>query len=57
MTSIILPLGPGTPRQLVEEIFFFYSRKQASSLSVNRQGLALCIPSVRGADEYVKIWI
>ena len=55
MTSIIPPLGRGTPRQLVEEIFFFNSWKQASSLSVHRQGLVFFIRSVRGAYEYVKV--
>ena len=38
MTSIMLPLGRGTPRQLVEEIFFFNSWKQASSLSAPAKG-------------------
>ena len=57
MTSIISPLGRGTPRQFVEEIFFFNSRKLASYLLVHRQGLVFFIRSVSGADEYVKLWI
>ena len=39
------------------ETFLFYSWKQASSLSVPRQGLVFFIRSVRGADEYVKLCI
>ena len=57
MTSIILHLGLGTPRQLIEVMFFFNSRKQASSLSICRHGLVSFLRSVRGADEYVKLWI
>ena len=38
VTSIVLPLGRGTPRQLVELILFFNSWTQASSFSVHRQG-------------------
>ena len=57
MTSNISPLGRGTPRQLVEDIFLFNSRKQASFSSVHRQGLVFLIRSVRGADEYIKLWI
>ena len=55
MTSIISALGRGTPRQLVEETFFFNSWKQPFSLSVHRQGLVFSIRSVRGAYEYVKL--
>ena len=57
MTSILSPLGRGTAKQLLEEMFFFKSWKQASSLSAHRQGLVFFIRSVRGADEYVKMWI
>ena len=38
--SIISPLEQGTPRQLVEEIFFFNPCKQAASLSVHENGLS-----------------
>ena len=55
MTSLISPLGRGKPKQLVEEIFFFNCWKQASSLSVHRQGFVFFIRSVRGADAYVKL--
>ena len=57
MTTIIWPLGRSTPRQLVEEIFFFNSWKQVSSLLVHRQGLVFFIRSVRGAHECVKLYI
>ena len=45
---MIPPLGRGTPRQLVDEIFFFNSWKHASSLSVHLQGLVFFIRLVRG---------
>ena len=50
MLSTISPLGRGTPKQLVDE-FFFYSGKQGSTLLVEQQGLVFFIRSGRGADE------
>ena len=53
--SIMSFLGRGTPKQFVEEILFFSSCKQASSLAVHRQGLVFSIKSAGVVDEYVKL--
>ena len=46
-----LALGPGTPRQLEEAIFFFNSWKHSSSLAVHLQEVVFLIGPVRGAGE------
>ena len=44
-------LGRPTTRQLVEEMVFFNSSTQASSLAVDRHGSVFFIRSVRGSYE------
>ena len=48
--SMILPPGRVSLSQLVEEILFFNSWEQTSSLSVHPQGLVFFMKSILGAD-------
>ena len=48
---IISPSGQGTPRESMEEIFFFNSWNHSSPLEVHRHGLLFSTKSLRGAHE------
>ena len=53
----ISPLGRGTPKQLVGDRFLFNSWKHSTSLVVHLHAVFFFMRSVRGTDEWMKLWI